>query len=88
MAETEVLIIGCGIAGATAALRLARNPQRQITIITRASDPRESNTHYAQGGIIGSGLEDNPELLLTDIVAAGAGVSSPQAARILAEEGP
>ena len=88
MAETEVLIIGCGIAGATAALRLARNPQRQITIITRAPDPHESNTHYAQGGIIGRGIDDDPELLLADILAAGAGVSSPYAARILAEEGP
>lgn len=88
MAETEVLIIGCGIAGATAALRLARNPARQITIITRADDPLESNTRYAQGGIIGRGPDDEPELLLADILAAGAGVSSPQAARILAEEGP
>ena len=88
MAETEVLIIGCGIAGATAALRLARNPQRQITIITRAPDPHESNTHYAQGGIIGRGIDDNPELLLADIIAAGAGASSPYATRILAEEGP
>ncbi len=88
MAETEVLIIGCGIAGATAALRLARNPRRQITIITRAPDPHESNTQYAQGGIIGRGLDDNPELLMNDILAAGAGVSSPTAARILAEEGP
>lgn len=88
MAETEVLIIGCGIAGATAALRLARNPERQITIITRASDPQESNTRYAQGGIIGRGIDDDPEILLADILAAGAGVSSPIAARILAEEGP
>lgn len=88
MAETEVLIIGSGIAGATAALRLARNPRRQITIITRAPDPHESNTRYAQGGIIGRGIDDDPELLLADILAAGAGVSSPQAARILAEEGP
>ena len=88
MAQTEVLIIGCGIAGATAALRLARNPDRQITIITRAPDPRESNTRYAQGGIIGRGPDDSAESLLADIVAAGAGVSSPQAARILAEEGP
>ena len=88
LAETEVLIIGCGIAGATAALRLARNPRRRITVVTRATDPHESNTRYAQGGIIGRGLDDNSELLLNDILAAGAGVSSPHAARILAEEGP
>lgn len=88
MAETEVLIIGCGIAGATAALQLARNPRRQITILTRAPDPHESNTQYAQGGIIGRGVDDTSELLLKDILAAGAGVSSPRAARILAEEGP
>ena len=88
MANAEVLIIGCGIAGATAALRLARNPERQITIITRASDVHESNTRYAQGGIIGRGPDDTSELLYEDIVAAGAGVTSPKAARILADEGP
>ena len=88
MANTEVLIIGCGIAGATAALRLARNPERQITIITRASEAHESNTRYAQGGIIGRGPDDNSQLLFEDIIAAGAGVTSPEAARILADEGP
>lgn len=88
MAETEVLIIGCGIAGATAALRLASDPQRRVTVITRAPDAHESNTRYAQGGIIGRGPDDNSELLINDILAAGAGVSSPEAARILAEEGP
>jgi L-aspartate oxidase len=88
LAETEVLIIGCGIAGATAALRLARDPQRRITVVTRADDPHESNTRYAQGGIIGRGPDDSSELLLADILAAGAGVSSPEAAAILAEEGP
>src|SRR6187431_377356 len=86
--ETQVLIIGCGIAGATAALRLAQNPERQITIITRANDVHESNTRYAQGGIIGRGPDDTSELLYEDIVAAGAGVTSPKAARILADEGP
>jgi len=88
LADTQVLIIGCGIAGATAALRLARNPKRRVTIITRASDPEESNTRYAQGGIVGRSLDDSSELLLADILAAGAGASSPVAARILAEEGP
>src|SRR4029079_14391966 len=88
MANAEVLIIGCGIAGATAALRVARNTEHQITINTRASDVHESNTRYAQGGIIGRGPDDTSELLYEDIVAAGAGVTSPKAARILADEGP
>ena len=88
MCQTEVLIIGCGIAGAAAALQLAKDPRRQITVITRAPDPSESNTRYAQGGIIGRSPDDDAESLVADILAAGAGASYPQAARILAEEGP
>ena len=88
MIQTEVLIIGCGIAGATTALRLARNPKRRMTVITRAPDPHESNTRYAQGGIIGRGVGDSAESLTGDILAAGAGASLPNAARVLAEEGP
>jgi len=88
MKTTDVLIIGSGIAGATAALKLAQNPQRRIIIITREPDPQESNSSYAQGGIIGRGLDDSPDLLVADILAAGAGASLPKAAHILAEEGP
>jgi L-aspartate oxidase len=86
--KSHVLIIGCGIAGATAALQLARNPQLTITLVTRETDPHESNTCYAQGGIIGGGLDDSAETLIADILAAGAGTSSPPIARILAEDGP
>lgn len=88
MKTTDVLIIGSGIAGATAALQLAQNSQRQIILITREADPQESNTRYAQGGIIGRGQGDSAELLAADILKAGAGASLPSAARILAEEGP
>lgn len=88
MIKTDVLVIGCGIAGASAALRLARNPDRQVAVITRAPDPIESNTLYAQGGIVGRSPDDGASLLMSDILAAGAGASSPEAARILAEEGP
>ncbi len=88
MIHTDVLIIGCGIAGASAALRLARNPQRQITIITRSADPRESNTRYAQGGIIGRGPNDSADKLMKDILESGAGANLPEAVKILAQEGP
>ncbi len=88
MKTTDVLILGSGIAGATAALRLARNPDRRIVLVTRAPDPRESNSRYAQGGIISRGPDDSPELLVKDILAAGAGASLPRAAEILADEGP
>jgi L-aspartate oxidase len=88
MKTTDVLIIGSGIAGATAALKLAQNPQRHIILITHEMDPHESNSRYAQGGIISRGLDDSADLLAADILAAGAGASLPQAAHILAEEGP
>jgi L-aspartate oxidase len=85
--ESDVLIIGCGIAGAAAALRLSEDRQRQVTVITRAADPEESNTRYAQGGIVTIGREDSIELLVRDVLDAGAGLSYPPAVRILAEEG-
>ena len=86
--ETDVLVIGCGIAGASAALRLAEDRQRQIIVITRAYDPEDCNTRYAQGGIVARGKDDNPELLVKDILRAGAGLSLPSAAQLLAELGP
>lgn len=88
MVQTDVLIIGCGIAGATAALRLARDPRRHIAVITRDPDPHESNTRYAQGGIVGRGIDDEAKILTADILAAGDEASWPYAAHLLAEEGP
>ncbi|GAB4338997.1 MAG: L-aspartate oxidase [Calditrichia bacterium] len=85
--KTDVLIIGCGIAGSVAALELA-DAGIETTVVTRAADPAESNTYYAQGGIIYKGDGDTPELLVQDILRAGAGHSNPYTTRILAEEGP
>ena len=85
--ETQVLILGSGVAGATTALELA---DRGISVVvaTRAEEPAESNTYYAQGGIIYRGVDDTPDALAEDILRAGAGHSYPPAVRILAEEGP
>jgi L-aspartate oxidase len=88
MKTTDTLILGSGIAGAAAALRLAKDPNHRIILITRDPDLRESNSRWAQGGIIHRGPDDSAELLVHDILEAGAGASLPEAAQILAAEGP
>lgn len=85
--EVEVLVIGCGIAGGVAALQLA-DAGVSVTVVTRAKKPSESNTYYAQGGIVYRGHDDSPVLLAEDITRAGAGHCNPTAVALLAEQGP
>ncbi len=85
--ETDVLIIGCGIAGCTTALTLA-DAGTAVTVVTRARAPEDSNTYWAQGGIIYQGADDSPALLAEDVQRAGVGHCYPKAVQILAEDGP
>jgi L-aspartate oxidase len=85
--HSDVLIIGCGIAGGTAALELA-DAGLHVVIVTRAEQASESNTYWAQGGIIFTGEGDSPELLVRDVLHAGAGICREQAVEILARTGP
>ncbi len=87
MIETDVLILGTGIAGGIAALKVAQAGHR-VVMLHRGTDPEQKNTRWAQGGIIYTGPGDSPELLTQDIITAGAGLTFPAAARLLAEEGP
>jgi L-aspartate oxidase len=84
--ETDLLVIGCGIAGASAALEAARGGL-QVVIITKNEQLEESNTLYAQGGIVSLGPDDHPELLMQDILETGDFANDPDAASLLAEEG-
>jgi L-aspartate oxidase len=86
--QTDVLIIGSGIAGATAALELAADHERQVTVLTRAEAAGESNSSYAQGGIVSRGDGDTAKELVADVLQAGAGLSRPEAAAMLAGDGP
>ena len=87
--QTDILIIGSGISGCVAALTAAqRAPDRQILLITSPSDPHESSTYYAQGGIIGRGPGDTSDLLAEDIMRAGDYCNDPAAVDLLAREGP
>jgi L-aspartate oxidase len=86
--DTDVLVIGSGIAGATAALELSADRERRVTVLTRARDAADCNSNWAQGGIAGLGEDDSPEAFAADVLDAGAGLTSPTAARLLATEGP
>ena len=70
--RADVLIIGCGIGGATAALRLAQDREREIVLLTREDHAEESNSSYAQGGIVGRGTDDSADLLVEDVLREGA----------------
>ncbi|NNM06043.1 MAG: L-aspartate oxidase [Gemmatimonadetes bacterium] len=87
MLETDVLVIGSGVAGATAALELA-DAGLHVTVATLGRDSKDSSTYWAQGGIVFRGEDDSPDLLAKDIHHAGAGHCSPEAVRIISEEGP
>lgn len=82
----DILILGCGIAGASAALEAAKHGF-QIIIVTRYSRLEESNTYYAQGGIVSLGKDDHPEILKEDIIKTGDGINNPEAVDILTREG-
>src|SRR5258708_11595603 len=85
--KTDVLVIGSGLGGLAAAWDAAKRGCA-VTLLTRASNPQDSNTYRAQGGIIYRAKGESPEQLVADILSAGAGLSSPAAATLLSREGP
>lgn len=86
MVETDVLVIGSGIAGLFTAIKASE--QHRVLMITKKS-LLESNTRYAQGGIAAVIAEDDsPVYHLQDTLAAGAGLCRSEAVEVLVNEGP
>lgn len=85
--KTDLLIIGSGLAGCAAAWAAAKQGVH-VTVITKSFEPSESNSLYAQGGIIYRGEQDSSTKLAEDIENAGAGLSNRSAVELLATEGP
>jgi L-aspartate oxidase len=83
----DVLIIGSGISGASAALE-ASKLGLTVALITKEELLVESSTVYAQGGIAGLGNDDSPDLLARDIRAAGDDCCCEEAVRAVTIEGP
>src|SRR5438270_938629 len=82
----DFVIVGGGIAGLRAAIGLASAGR---LVVLAKSDPTESNTGYAQGGIAAAiGEDDSPQLHASDTMRAGDGLCDAEAVRVLVENGP
>jgi L-aspartate oxidase len=86
MERFDFLVIGAGIAGLSAAIRLA--DVGTVLVVTK-EELAESNTAYAQGGIaVAMGGDEDVALHLEDTMAAGDGLVNRAAAAVLVEQGP
>ncbi|WP_327638217.1 L-aspartate oxidase [Kribbella sp. NBC_00482] len=84
--SVDVVVIGSGVAGLSAALKA-----RELgTVLVVTKDVVASgSTQWAQGGVAAAlDPEDSPEEHLQDTLVAGAGLSDPEAVRVLVTEGP
>ncbi len=84
---TDVVVVGSGVAGLTAALHL-REAGLHVTVVTKVNID-DGSTRWAQGGIAAV-LDplDTPAAHAADTLVAGVGLSDPAAVDVLVEEGP
>lgn len=84
--KTDVLVIGSGIAGLFAALKISE--YADVIMVTK-KNKAESNTNYAQGGIA-SVIDptDTFEKHVEDTLIAGAGLCDRKAVESMVKEGP
>lgn len=84
---TDLLVLGSGVAGLSAALH-ARAAGQSVLVLTKG-ELSHSATWYAQGGVAAAlGEPDSPELHFRDTVVAGAGLCDEAAVNVLVREGP
>ncbi|MFC9546089.1 L-aspartate oxidase [Streptomyces sp. NPDC056956] len=85
--EADVVVVGSGVAGLTAALRCEAAGLTTVVVTKARLD--DGSTRWAQGGIAAAlGDGDTPEQHLDDTLVAGAGLCDEEAVRILVTEGP
>jgi L-aspartate oxidase len=84
---TDVIVVGSGIAGLTAALNL-REAGLHVTVVTKVNID-DGSTRWAQGGIAAVlDPHDTPAAHAVDTEVAGVGLCDPAAVKVLVEEGP
>ncbi|MBV8480274.1 MAG: FAD-binding protein [Actinobacteria bacterium] len=86
MHSPDVVIVGAGVAGLTAALAAA---DAGGAVLVRATGIDSSNSWAAQGGVAAAvGPDDDPALHAADTLAAGRGLCRESAVELLTEEAP
>jgi L-aspartate oxidase len=84
--ETDVVVVGSGVAGLMTALHAAE--EHDVLVVTKVHVD-DGSTRWAQGGVAAAlGADDSPDEHLQDTLEAGAGVCDTAAVRVLCEEGP
>jgi len=82
----DVLVIGSGVAGLTAALVAARH--RHVLLASK-DELRESNTQYAQGGVaVVWSKADSFAAHIADTLAVGQGLCVPEVVETVVRDGP
>ncbi len=85
-ATADVVVVGSGVAGLTAALHARR--AGRVLLVTKAW-LESGSTRWAQGGIAAAlGPDDSPEQHLHDTLVAGVGLCDEDAVGVLVTEGP
>lgn len=89
MPDLDLLVLGSGVAGLSAAVRAAEIHGMRVGVLTKA-ELQQATTRWAQGGVAAvlGGDEDSTDLHLADTLAAGAGLCDVDAVRVLVDEGP
>ncbi len=83
--NSEVIVVGSGIAGMVAALQLY---PRKVTLVTKTQSLTGGSTAWAQGGIAAAiGDDDSPEEHAKDTLNAGAGLNDKAVVDILTQDG-
>lgn len=88
-AELDLLVLGSGVAGLSAAVRAADTHKMRVGVLTKGELP-QATTRWAQGGVAAvlGGDPDSTDLHLADTLKAGAGLCDAEAVRVLVDEGP
>jgi L-aspartate oxidase len=87
--DLDLLVLGSGVAGLSAAVRAAGTHGMRVGVLTKG-ELHQTTTRWAQGGVAAVLGEDpdSTDLHLADTLSAGAGLCDVDAVRVLVDEGP